>query len=392
MKRTVLIFPLFLLIVISGCSDKGEPGTSLTTSPSLTLTQEFTLTADAEGGSARPEIAATTDRVFVAYLAHTAGDSAEKTFDVKIFDKDLSTQLSLTTIVPPSPDYGNATDIRIAKDDQSVYAFYETSTETTTYLHGAKYALNDTFDLIASPGAPIASAKPVFEASEGDEILNDPAPLVGPNSVFVATRIYSSITTTGNTLYRIREFDKTNFVNLSTFDLDLSGIADGRARVASLLYWNNSIYMALATTVSDQGANDQNHMSDDGAMCDILLVKMAPDWTFAPQTGVRTISADPDDRENYITGLRTDGVYFYLTYKQAVGSPPTGEQIAVIKVFDADFNLVYKENVTSVSWGSSDAGEIRPSLEVFGNRIYSGQSSSRSLQLGNGRIYVYEMH
>jgi hypothetical protein len=228
----------------------------------------------------------------------------------------------------------------------------------------------------------------VFQAGEGDEILNDPAPLVGPDSVFVVTRLMSSIAVSGKTIYRVREFSKDTLALIRQFDLDLSGVADGRGRVTSLLFWNNAIYMALATTVSDQGVIDQNLMSDDGALCDIILITMTPDWTFNPQADVRTISDEANDRENYITGLRADGANFYMTYKQAVGAPPTGEQRAVIKMFDVSFNLVHTEIVRSVVWGGG--GEIRPSLDIRGQTIYSGQDCSDAIGTVNAEVFVYK--
>ncbi len=186
----------------------------------------------------------------------------------------------------------------------------------------------------------------------------------------------------------MREFSKDTMAQMRRFDLDLSGIADGRARVTSLLYSAGTIYMAIATTVSDQGAGDANKFSDDGARSDILLVKMRPDWTFDPVSDVLVISSEPDDRENYISGLKTDGTYFYMTYKQATGSPPSGEQRAVIKIYDGDFGLLLKEIVAASPWGSG--GEIRPSLEVQGTRIYSGEDNSQAIGTGNGEVLVYE--
>ena len=384
-----LVVLALVIGALFGCSDRSSvnaPVHSIATA----MVKTVALTTDAEGGSARPEVVVTDSRVFVLYLGHIAGGTNTKSFDVKVYNVDLASVVTSTIIVPPSESYGSATDIRIARDGQHVFTFYETSTTTTTYLHGAKYALNDSFDLVARTAEPIANAKPVFQAAEGDEILNDPAPLVGPDSVFVVTRLMASIAMNGKTIYRVREFSKDTFALIGQFDLDLSGVADGRGRVASLLYGNNTIYMALATTISDQGVNDQNLMSDDGALCDIILVTMSPGWSFDPQTGVRTISAEVDDRENYITGLRTDSTYFYMTYKQAVGGPPTGEQRAVIKIFDGAFNLLHKEIVRSVAWGEG-GGEIRPSLEIFGNRLYSGQSTGSTLGSGNGQIVVYEV-
>jgi len=355
----------------------------------LDFIKTVAITSGAEGGSARPEIVVTEGRAYVVYLGHIAA-GINRTFNVKIFDSGLGTLIASKTIVAPGTQYGSPTDIRIAADGQFLYAFYETATITETFLHGAKYVLNDSFDLAAAAPQPVATGRPVFELGEGEEVLNDPAPLVGPDGVFVVTRLWSGIATAGSTIYRVREFSKETMAQKRQFDLDLSGVADGRGRVTSLLYFGGSIHMALATTVSDAGANDSNRMSDDGAQCDILLVRMKPDWTFDPSADVLVISAEPDDRENYITGLRTDGRYFYLTYKQAVGSPPTGEQRSVIKIFDMAFNLLLKQVVRSVAWGAG-GGEIRPSLEVRGNMVYSGQSTGSGIGTGNAEIVVYEL-
>lgn len=43
----------------------------------------------------------------------------------------------------------------------------------------------------------------------------------------------------------------------------------------------------------------------------------------------------------------------------------------------------------SVILGSGE--EIRPSLEIYGNRLYSGQDNSQDLGTGNSDVYVYEM-
>ncbi len=364
--------------------------TTLTVNPlTLTAVKTVTLTTAAEGGSARPEIIATAKEIYVVYLGNiTSG--INRTFNVKIFDANLDSVITSTTIVSPSAQYGSPTDIRIASEGDSLYAFYETYSDGTgtTYLWGAKYDLNSDFTRTAFTG-PIAMSGQMVNPPDGRELLNDPAPLIGPNSVFVITRYDTFLATTGNTIYRVREFSKDTLSQISSFDLDLSAAADGRGRVTSLLYWNNNIYMALATTVSDQGLMEGN---DDGAQCDIVLVKMNPDWTFDPLTDVRTISAESNDRENYITGLRTDGTYFYMTYKQAVGIPGTtsGQQKAIIKIFDGNFNLLLKQEVKSVQWGGTNGGEIRPSLEILGNRIYSGQDASQGVGTGNAEIYIYE--
>jgi len=368
--------------------------TPISTAPqilSLRLVKKIAVTADAEGGSARPEIIATANRVFVLYLGNIAA-RGNRTFNLKIYDSSLDTVIVSKVLVSTTPEYGGSTDIRVASDGQYLYAFYETHKlisppAATTYLWAAKYTLDDNFDRVAYTSTPITSSKPMPELPDGGELVDDPAPLVGPNSVFVVTRLKHPIAATGQTTYRVREFDKDNLAQLSEFDLDLSNIADGRARVTSLLFWNNRIFIVLATTVSDQGINENN---DDGAMSDILLIRMTENWTFDPQQDIQTISAEPNDRENYISGFRTDGSYFYVTYKQATGIPPSGEQIVWIKIFDQDFNLILEEKVRSTVWGPG-GGEMRPSLEVMGNRILSGQSAGQGLGRGNAEIYVYEL-
>ncbi|HLA89821.1 MAG TPA: hypothetical protein VJL28_05295 [Gemmatimonadaceae bacterium] len=385
--RCLLYALLWFATVACGSSPATtEPTTAL----QVRLVKTVTLTTDADGGSARPEIVATANRVFVLFLGNIAG-GGNRTFDLRIYDRDLNTVLGSRTLVSTTAQYGGPTDIRVAADGQYLYAFYETHkptspTAATTWLWGAKFALDDNFARVAFT-APIASSSPMSELGDGGELLDDPAPLVGPTSVFIVTRLKYSIARAGRTVYRVREFSKADLTRLFEFDLDLSSVADGRARVTSLLFWNNSILMALATTVSDQGVNESN---DDGALSDVILVRLRPDWTLDPQRVVQTVSAEANDRENYVSGFDTDGELFYVTYKQAVGSPPSGEQRAWIKMFDGDFKRVLAEQVKSTGWGPS-GGEIRPSLEVLGNRIFSGQSSGQGLGAGNAELFVYEV-
>lgn len=57
-----------LLSVMFGCGGSGGGGTADTTTPlTLTLVKKVTITTDAASGSARPEIVATANRVFVIY-------------------------------------------------------------------------------------------------------------------------------------------------------------------------------------------------------------------------------------------------------------------------------------------------------------------------------------
>lgn len=166
--------------------------------------------------------------------------------------------------------------------------------------------MDDALTRVAYTTTPITSSKPKSQLSDSGELVDDPAPLIGASSIFVVTRLKYTLAASGSTIYRVREFSKDNLTKISEFDLDLSNVADGQGRVTSLLYRNNNIYIALATTVSDHGINDS---TDDGSLSDIILVKMQQNWTFNAQTDVKTISAEPNDVENYISGFKADASY-----------------------------------------------------------------------------------
>ena len=347
-----------------------------------------TLTTNAEGGSARPEVVATSDRVFALYLGNITG-GANRTFSLKIYDAGLDTVIAARVIVQPTADYGAPTDIRVAADGAHLYAFYETGKSTPqgseTFLWGAKYTLDDNFDRVAYTATPIASSRSMSELPEGGELLNDPAPLVGSETVFAVTRIKYSLRMAGRTVYRVREFRKSDLALLSQFDLELTDApgVDGRARVASLIRRSGGYLIALPTTVSDAGIIENADLS---AISDVAVVRLDGNWTFDPQTGVTIISAEPNDHESYVSGLATDGSRFFVTYVQVAA----GEMRAVLKAFDLDFHLLEGVIVKRIP-GPPGGGEIRPSLAVAGWRILSGQSSGQAIGLGNAEISTYEV-
>jgi len=146
----------------------------------INLLKTVNITTETEGGSARPEIVATADRVFVLYLGNIS-KGGDRFFGLKIFDREMSYTIISKTMVSTTSQYGGPTDIRVASDGQHLYAFYETHKPTspttgTTYLWGAKYTLDDNFDRVAYTAAPIASSKPMAELQDGGELLDDPAP------------------------------------------------------------------------------------------------------------------------------------------------------------------------------------------------------------------------
>jgi hypothetical protein len=147
MQRMSLVLLCALAVLLATITQSAHAGVS------LSLTRTIAVTTDAEGGSARPEIIATSNRVFVVYLGNI-GNGGNRTFNVKIFDSNLDNLIASKTIVTTTTEYGSPTDIRVASDGQYLYAFYETAkttsqTSTTTYLWGAKYALDDALTRVA---------------------------------------------------------------------------------------------------------------------------------------------------------------------------------------------------------------------------------------------------
>ncbi|MBI5480429.1 MAG: hypothetical protein HY906_16315 [Deltaproteobacteria bacterium] len=376
-----------------GGADGGAPADAGSAAfDSLKLVKKVTLTGTGEGFSARPEIAATADKVFVIYLGNL-GSSASITFSAKVFDADLSNAPTALTLVQASTTYGSPTDIRIAADGEALYAFYETSqrsqTSNATYLWAAKFKLDDAMTQMAATPTPLASSSKLAEVPDGHEMLDDPAPLVGPDSVFVVTRLDNSLSSTGDAVYRVRELSKDSLTLIREFDLNLSTAAtprpvSGRGRVCSLRFVDGKILMVLPTTSSDDGIREA---SDDGAQSDLVLVTLDSDWTFVE---ARKLSAEPNDWEGYVTGLHANATRLFVTYTQGVGGPGSGERRAQIKIFDRSLALVHLETVRNVTWGPG-GGEVRPSLELRGNRLYSGQSVSTAfVGDGDAEVSVYE--
>jgi len=107
--------------------------------------------------SARPEIVANEDKVFVVYR-----DNENVAYEVKIYSKDMETELTSKTLVTKSADYGMPTDMRIASDGEYLYAFYEMITDKKSYLFGSKYRLDDDFEKVKSTDVISSDKHPMF--------------------------------------------------------------------------------------------------------------------------------------------------------------------------------------------------------------------------------------
>jgi hypothetical protein len=88
-----------------------------------------------------------------------------------------------------------------------------------------------------------------------------------------------------------------------------------------------------------------------------------------------------------VNGFQTDGTFVYMSFKQSYGSATSGEQRAIIKVYDLSFQEILKQTIKKVTWGLGQ--EIRPSQQIHGRTLYSSQTSNQSDGSGNAEVNVY---
>ncbi len=316
---------------------------------------------------ARPEIAVTKDRVFVVYLEPSMSGNA---FKVKIFDRDLTKEIASETPVTKSSQYGNPTDIRVVSDGTYLYAFYETAGSDKSYLFGAKYTLDDKFERIAYQG-PIATSTMFKVAKPGDEKLDDPAPMLEGDNVYVMTRFKSTLAKEGETRYKLYKFDK-NLNKQSEFELDLSAYADGEARQSSIIYENGYYYIAMQTTV---GSGNIIETVEWTAPSDILMVRLDKDWRVKE---AKIIASEPGYTEAYVTGLKSDANYLYVTYNQVI----LGKEFSsIIKIYDKNWNVVLTNKY------KTGTKALRPSLEITTDRVYAGNDEEGAQK---AEIHIFE--
>lgn len=319
---------------------------------------------------ARPEIIAAKDRVFVVYLEPLM--MTGNLFKVKIFDKDMAKELSSKTLVSKTGDYGNPTDIRIVADESYLYAFYETAGNNKSYLFGAKYSLDDKFERVAFQG-PISQSTMFLVAKSGDEKLDDPAPMIVGEDVYVMTRYKSTLAKEGATQYKLYKFDK-NLIKKSEQAIDLSDYADGEARQSSIIFDNGYYYIAMQTTT---GTGNIIETVEWSAPSDILVVKLDKNFK-AVETKI--IASESGYTEAYVTGLKTDDQYFYITYNQVV----LGKEFSsIIKIFDKSWNVVLTEKYKTAAVGKA----LRPSIDVVADKIYAGNDEQGT---NKADIYIFE--
>lgn len=370
--------PVLVVLIIGTLLSCGKGGGSSTTDStpdrdisSLTLRKTVEIV-----NASRPEIIVTPDRVFVLYL----NISPARSFNVTIYNRDMTAVLSTAMIVPTDPVYGGPTDIRVVSDGVSLYAFYETCNDgqNKTYLFGAKYRLDDALTRTAYTGA-IAQSTKFTVATAGDEKLDDPAPLLGNGEVFVMTRIKSTLAQSGETIYRFRKFSNDLqplpfSPGAMTYDLDLSLYSDGEARQSSILFADGFYYVAVQTAVGPSSINNDAIIWSIPA--NVLLVKLDANFVFV-ESG--TVSAESGYADGYVTGLKADSRYFYLTYNHVkLGM----EFSSVIKILDKSLNPVVEDKYRTVV-----SSALRPSIEVTTDQVFAGNDDETG---SKAVIYIFD--
>lgn len=322
---------------------------------------------------ARPEIIFANDKVFVVYLEVS---ESGRFFKVKIYDKDLTSEITSKTLVVPSLQYGSPTDIRVVSDGNFLYAFYETATTEKTYLFEAKYTLDNNFNRIAYQ---TVSTSTIFTLIQpGGERLDDPAPMIIGDDLYVMTRYQSTLAMEGETRYKLYKFDK-NLNKQSEFDLDLSNYADGMARQASIIADGDYYYIVMPTTV---GTSDNLVENVEWTVpMDIEMVKLDRNWNVVES---KIVANEAGYSEGYVTGFESDDKYFYITYSQVILGVETS---STIKIFDKNWNVISTEKYMT-------GDNLRPSIEVTSDRIYAGNNLAESRIAGQGEtkaeVYIFE--
>jgi len=381
-----LILSMLSVAIFFGCTRQNSLSPSDESSISIGLLKTVDI-----GAGARPEVVATDDRVFVVYLANISPQNPNaKTHSLKIFNSDLTQEIASKDLVSYSSRYGSPIDVRIASDGNYLYVFSQT-TFMNSYLFGAKYTLDDNFEKVAYTPEPIATGPMWLKAQPGDELVDDPIPLIGPSSVFVITRIkQESFSKEEPMIYRVREFTSDLQTKLAEFDLDLSSVAGGSPRQASAIYYNGYYYMVVPTT-TESGDYFESMVTPSN----LLLVKLNQGWEIVDS---KFISQEPDNA-NFVTGFQVHNGYFFITYKQGYKEGSKWSYVLRLKAYDQNFNLVLSDIVRkAVSRGES----LKSSLEVTDDRIYVGVAagqgppppvvpiSTRSVVGQTAKIYVYE--
>ena len=303
--------------------------------------------------AARPDTALLSDRFYVAYLQL----SPIRTFRLLVLNKDL-TQSATTDLFSGNDE---PTDIRIhAGYDDSFYYAFETTRfrkEFPNHLNVAYYEVTGSLPTLAISKTEIAAAMPVIIPDSlpkpGDDLLDDPTPLVYRGRFYVLTRKWESATVT------IREFSR-DLSHMKTHNLDFGGTFPGlHLSVNSLVNIEGKPY--LITGVKNGPPIDRRFFAY------VAAVELDETMT---KPGRPIVLSRTQQYDDYVASARYSRGMLFVGYDSRdydQPKPGPSNHCGWIKVFDPDSEFA---PLGSIQVNSSRMIDNHFTFEVLDDKLY----------------------
>lgn len=305
-------------------------------------------------------MAAVGDKVFVVYQ-----NLAARTFEARCYDLDLKKERGHRVLVSPDDRLGRPTDIRVATDGARLLLFYETAEETggRAYLQAMAVAPTPDMATLSASTTPLAEAPFHYRAAMGQELLDDPAPLVADGHVFVGTRLKATLFPEGAPIARIRELSPDLTTTLRVFDLNLSDQAKGGARPYSLATAPGGYALLLPTTTGSGPIDLDNAMPSD-----IVMITFDRNWNV---TGSRVAAAEYGDTGASVSGLIRDGGRYAAVYRRVRHTPaPLSATESVLAMLGDDGRPISSEVIDATPLSMERRRMPRASATISAGRLY----------------------
>jgi hypothetical protein len=365
-KTIVIVLGVLAIVTIPiGCSKSNLPVPNDIIK--LQRIKSFQLTDESHGYGARPEIVSNGEYIYIVYL----GDiTTQRSHKVRVYDLDFNL-INEKILQTGTVEYGGVTDIRITKDGNYVYTFYEmTDQETGANLFGAKYKMDESFTKVAESNGPIAKAPFFFDAIDGEETLNDPASIVVNGKVYVMTQITdkSGGSLNAQTLYNLRELSSDLSEVIETRRIDLSEVIDGWAGLTSLININGKINTIQASLVS----------YPSGINSDFRMVRFNENWRFDKNNDIFYLTETENITETMPVGARFVDNTLFISYRvgevtvAAIDNPTSVGELWLNR-YNGNFELIDSVQVSVEGLKGEHA-----SVEVIGDYVYVAYSVSAS--------------
>ncbi len=364
-KTVIIAFILIIMMIISGCSKQDLLVTNNTSA--LQHIKTIKLTNEAQGYGARPEIASNGKYIYIVYLGNITTQRSHK---VRVYDLDFNL-ITEKVLAVSLPEYGGVTDIRMSKDDNYIYTFYEMSSkEKGAHLFGAKYRMDENFTKIAESNLPIVKGAYFFDAVDGDETLDDPSSIIVDERVFIMTKIVdkSGGVLNSKTLYKLRELSNDLSTIIDTRDIDLSNIMGGWSAVGSLFYANGKIHYVQGNLVS----------YSSGINSDFKVVKFDNNWEYDKNKDVFELTNTEDITESMPVGARFVDNRLFISYRRGEVTvvsqdDPTSSGKLWLSIYNNNFEIIDSIQVSAEGIEGEHA-----CVEVIGDYVYVAYGGSIS--------------